>query len=289
MNNSPNNSFYSNSPQHLLGQPQQFYPTAERIERNATGRIIRLRTNLYVFICDYCYQEIPLFDDFILHCEQHFGNSLLPYTPNHLPQLPQQTPNGGPMPLVSCQTQSTPRQLNHQNAHVDPRNQISQQQTNLMALPNPLSPAIYSPIGPSSCNSTVTGGSNDYTEEVYEIFEVDNANEIDNNDRQLAADTYGNYNPDTSTPKKRKRRGVDKYKCPQCPATYASVGNLSRHIKTNHADASVECSDAEKNYIEEEKKYKCMICEKVFWKRTCTEETVRKHVDKHVAANESNN
>lgn len=250
--------------------------------RMVIGKVIRINPSTYSFVCDICLQEIPLVGEFIMHCEQqHMGT-----IPNH--------------PIEYNQTNHAATTLSPISAVPQPWNSLPNgpipQGISINQQTNGGEPTLLTSLKETFCTPTfpisdMINENNQFTatdgENVYEIYELGDEADVENftPDRiehilNAPAATNGDHHQSNKR-KRRSAKDVDdskKHECTQCHAKFTQKGSLRRHVKTAHPI---------KHYEEKEKKFICLICTKIFWKRNSTKTTIQEHIQVHIDAGET--
>lgn len=238
------------------------------------GKVIRIRPNIYVFVCDYCASQHQNIDSFLHHTELHFQ---LNETPSIIPSAmaparSNQNPSTAPIP--------TGTSINPNNSTVAPF-PVELQQSQLVPM-----------------NEESNG-----TDEVYEIIDLGydfegisypNAKNID----EVSIVGNGKQRP---KPKSKQQRSPSKSKvqrpkpkiqrpnainwieptnentstkCPFCVRNFSSVRMLKQHMNSSHAKIF-------KKIVSQKKAFKCKICGHKFPKPSHTLEDAQQHLKSH--------
>lgn len=233
------------------------------------GKVIRIRPNIYVFVCDYCMSEHQNIEIFLHHTELHFQR-------NEISTMTHVRPNQNPS--MSIAPTPTGTSINSNGSTAAP-------------YPVQLQQSQFGPINQQS----------NFTDEVYEIIDLGydldgnypnakNIDEIpiDGNDAQRSKPKQ-----QRSTSKSKVQRAKPKVqhskpknlvessankntskKCPFCIRNFTNELILKRHLNTTHAKIF-------KKIVSQKKAYKCQICGSKFPNTTHTMDDAREHLKIH--------
>lgn len=256
---------------HRFQQPQTEFPSVYPLDIAPTrnlqvhynaqsavmGKVIRVRPNIYVFTCDYCFSEHRTIDNFLRHSETHFEprtsfepNTVLP-TNNHAqftnsamrhqqqpvvhqqqPVVNQQQPvehqhnsfGQPPVQMTTIPSSHWPLPVNETNTISSNIDAIDPNTINLTGMAQPT-------IGPDEINDSPTSNPNDYIEEIFEITD-------------LGFDTNGTYasvvnavvcpvNEQLQSPRKNTKQ--KKHVCTFCGQSRTRKAALQRHMQKEHS------------------------------------------------------
>lgn len=206
------------------------------------GKVVRVRANIYIFVCDYCMSEHRSIDNFLHHTEGHFVHGIPSAHSN-------QHPSFAPAPGATINT-------------------------------NGLQPAPY-PVQLQQSQLAPVDDDPNITDEVYEIIDLGydfdgnypNAIPIDENrgqrsksKRQQAKPTPMVQRAKTKVQKHSKPKDPAaatnqkrSHQCSFCVRNFTKESALTQHLTTTHAKVFKK--------IESQKKaYKCKICGEKFAK-----------------------
>lgn len=226
------------------------------------GKVIRVRPNIYIFVCDYCQCEHKSIDSFLRHSEGHFQRGPTPATAAARSQR------------ATTQIHSdclVPEPIVNSHGHVPFNGYPSYQ--------NPSSTEHAIDITASPTRDT-----DDYIEEVYEI--IDLGYDPDGNKYPMAekaavasTTTNGNANGRSNDGKPTKKYGDKTISCPFCDKMYTNDRSLRRHKANVHTDILSKL-------ITLKNAFKCTVCEKKFprTKKLAAQKHMITHFKKSAAA-----
>lgn len=253
------------SQNHFVPQfiPHQMVNTALQYNGPSSfvGKVIRIRPNIYVFVCDYCMSEHQSIDDFLHHTELHFQrdeiSNAIPSTMTHAG--PNQYPTG--TAINSNGSAAAPYPVQLQQSQFTPTNQQS-----------------------------------NFTDEVYEIIDLGydfegnypsakkiDAIPIDGNDAQRSKPKKQRSTAKVQRAKVQRTKPKiligstnenTSKKCPFCIRNLATGPSMKRHLDRAHAKIF-------KKILCQKKAFKCKICERKFPKTEHTLEDAHEHLKMH--------
>lgn len=257
MNLSQNQFVPPNLPPQMVNSALQY-----NVPSSFVGKVIRIRPNIYAFICDYCLSQHQSIDQFLRHTELHFQHNEIS---NAIPSAmtPAMTPIGASSNLNGSTASPYPVQLQHSQSV--PMNQDA-----------------------------------NFTDEVYEIIDLGydfdgnfpNAKNIDDItiDGNGAQQSKPKQQRSPSKPKARGPKAKNQRtkpnnlvesankntskKCSFCVRVLSSEIVLKRHIVTAHAKIL-------KKILCQKKAFKCKICEEKFPKSIYTLDDAQEHLKSH--------
>lgn len=226
------------------------------------GKVIRVRPNIYIFVCDYCQCEHKSIDSFLRHSEGHFQRGSTPGTTTARSQR------------ATTQIHSDclmPDAIVNSDGHV-PFNGY------------PLYQSPSSTEHTMDITANPARDSDDYIEEVYEI--IDLGYDPDGNKYPMAekaavvsTTTNGNANQRLNDGNPTKTYGNKTISCPFCGKMYKNDGSLRRHKVNVHTDILSKLTTLKNSF-------KCSLCDKKFPRtnKTAAEHHMIKHFKQNSAA-----
>lgn len=243
------------------------------------GKVVRLRPNIYVFVCDYCMSEHRSIDNFLRHCESHFERNDIS--------------NAIPSPVTPVQLIQNPSFAPSMPAAINSNGSMA---AAAQAAPYPvqLQQSQFVPVHHES------GG----TDEVYEIIDLGydfdgnypNAQNIDaipiddeNRDQQTKSKQKQKQTKSTSKIQRAKPKGRQSksknadesanqnasHRCLFCVRTFNKDSILKQHLVTAHAKILKKIDTSLK------KAYKCKICGEKFSKGAYLLDETYEHLKIH--------
>lgn len=213
----------------------------EQISSATMGKVVRIRPNIYVFVCEFCQSEHKSIDSFLRHSEGHFQRESVAKS-----RAKTQIHSDCLSPVELIQPDCIP------NRHI-PFNGYTPLQQPLSTKEILQSPTIDITASPSH-------NSDDYIEEVYEI--IDLGYDLDGNKYPMAEEapivSTTNDNPKQQPkiavkPEKKEKT----LKCPFCNKGYLHERSLKRHKESQHIDILSKLTTLKKSF-------KCSICSAKF-------------------------
>lgn len=210
------------------------------------GKVVRVRPNIYIFVCDVCHTEHFSIDSFLRHSEAHFQYGQI----NNLVQGPHTQVNSNWMPPGEFYPVPI---ANGYTTFVSHPSQVPQ-----------VSP------GPVDATASPTPESEEYIEEVYEITD-------------LGYDYDGNYaipenvvdievaNGDTTKPKSQSKK---KFPCTFCYRKYSKKSSLATHKSKIHPNIMAKLHIMKKSY-------KCLVCKTKLLRKSYSQVDAEKHIKIH--------
>lgn len=215
--------------------PMNIHPAAAfstvRNENSSTmGKVVRIRPNIYVFVCEYCASEHRSIDSFLRHTESHFQCDSTSTTPS----------SARTTPLHSRSVHFRQQSLGYTNGNIPPFNgNPSYQNTLNLAAQNETIGITASP----------SRDSDDYIEEVFEI--VDLGYDMDGIKYPMARSV------DVEKEKKSKNGTPKNFPCPFCSRQYTRNSTMERHKRSAHNDILTKLVSLKKSF-------KCLVCNTKF-------------------------
>lgn len=230
------------------------------------GKVLRIRPNVYEFVCDYCMSQHRSIDNFLRHTETHFQHNEIS---NAIPSTMAPVPNPNAyMATVPIHPAGTPI-----NSNAPYPVQLQQNR-------------FDTPIDQES----------GYTDEVYEIVDLGydfdgkypNAIAIDENGAQRSKPKRPRSKPKIQQSKSKVQRSTMKnpigsanentaasqHRCSFCDQDFTRKSSLLRHLEAGHAKIF-------KKIVCQKKAYKCKICGIKFPKTTHTMADTQQHLKIH--------
>lgn len=222
-------------------QPVQPYAS-----NSFVGRVVRLRANIYSFVCDYCPAQYRTIDDFLRHTESHFLS------------------NG-----TSTTTLKPVRTYIHCNELVNGSIQ-SGIENDFNQHPIPIQ---ESQIVSIASNETASMQENDdeMIEEIYEIIDLG----YDYEGIHPAAENVFAIPNNPSKPKQTAKASNQSLVCWFCNKTFTTSASRKRHENSAHEKFL-------NNIISQKKCYKCKICHCKFRKESVTLQQAQEHLKIHL-------
>lgn len=266
MNFSQNHFVPQNFPPQMVNSPLQYNEPLSFV-----GKVIRIRPNIYAFICDYCMSQHQSIEHFVRHTESHFQRNEIS---NAMPMaMPPVRPNQNSA-MVPTGTS------NDSNGPTVAPYPIQLQQSEIVSM---------------------NQGEN-YTDEVYEIIDLGydfegnypNAKSID--EMPVAGNAVQHLKPKAKPKAKPKQRQspskskvqhskpnnraesahtITSKKCPYCVRVIVGEASLKRHMFTAHAKIFKKIDSSLK------KCFKCKVCGEKFPKAEHTLEEAQEHLKIH--------
>lgn len=240
-------------PMGIFPAAKNLTPQSEQSSSLVMGKVVRIRPNIYVFVCDYCQAEHKSIDSFLRHTESHF----------------QREKTNTPRSRATTQVHSNclpPAELSQSTANTNGRGHIPFNGYTPIPYESNTEQSSQSPT--IDITSSPSRESEDYIEEVYEI--IDLGYDLDGNKYPMAekAPVVSTKNGDGDKP---KLKYVEKnISCLFCPKKYAAMRSLRRHKDQAHTDIL-------KKLITLKKSFKCSICNEKFPR------TSKPDAEKHLA------
>lgn len=205
------------------------------------GQVIRVRPNIYIFVCELCRSEHRNIDSFLSHSEAHFQTTSTQNATQTNPPTAQM--NSDWMPS--------------EQPHTGPRLNGSQSVNETIDI-----------------STSPSNDSDDYIEEIFEITDLgfDFAGirypAAENLPVSLASTTNG------TDDNANEQMGKKKLNCSLCPRKYAQNSSLIRHKTSAHADILAKLGQLKSAY-------KCLVCHKKFPKLTHSKSEAERHLKVH--------
>lgn len=214
-----------------------------------TGKVVRVRPNIYIFVCNFCFTEYRTIDSFLRHSESHFELNEM---------------NSSTLSPMAAQFNSNQNAIG--NCSQDMVNNIN-------AIPNPNSIAPY-PVqmsqNPSPIDVTLPAA-DDLIEEVYEIIDLG----YDHDGQYPDAHHVAVHSKKQPEKKGRSTRINGPLKCWFCNRSFARRSTLKRHENIAHQKFL-------RNIISQKKAYKCKLCSDKFPKVSHTLKDAHEHLKCHL-------
>lgn len=217
-----------------------------------TGKVVRVRPNIYIFVCNFCFTEYRTIDNFLRHSESHFELNAM---------------NSGILSPMAAQPHS------NQNA-IGPIAQGMATSTNAIPYQNSISPypvqltsQIQSRI---DVTSSASSAADDMVEEVYEIIDLG----YDDDGKYPDAKNIDASSMDQSI-KRGRQKGINRsFECWFCNLRFTRHSSMVRHENTAHQKLF-------RSIISQKKVYKCKLCNAKFPKESHTLQKAQEHLKFH--------
>lgn len=208
------------------------------------GKVVRVRPNIYIFVCDICQMEHRNIDIFLKHTESHFQS----YPENNVA-------SGAYTQVHSNYIQ--PNQATIVNGHTP----FDGYQSNLAPPASNEADAI---------TSSPSHESEEYIEEVFEITDL--GYDLDGVYPTAENVVVDLANDQTTKP---KNQSPEKYfPCSLCYRKYAKKKFMDRHKAKEHANIM-------EKLVIMNKAYKCLLCKTKMMKTSNSQDDAEKHIKTH--------
>lgn len=296
---------------HRFQQPQTEFPSVYPLDMAPTrnlqvhynaqsaimGKVIRVRPNIYVFTCDYCFSEHRTIDNFLRHSEAHFEprtlfepNTVLPSNyhaqfTNSVMEQQQQPAEHQQQPVVHQQqpvehrhnpfghppVQMTTNPSSHWPLPLNETNTFSSNTDAIHPNTINLTGMAEETIGPEEINDGLTSNPNDYIEEIFEITDLG----FDTNGTYASVENAVVCPVNEQRQSQKKKTKEKKHICTFCGQSRSQNVALQRHMQKIH-------SHIINKLVTERKSYKCLVCKMKISKTTNTLLDAEMHLKTHM-------
>lgn len=208
------------------------------------GQVVRVRPNIYNFICNFCQSEHRTIDNFLRHSESHF----------------------------QCNSAAVQRTITQIHSNQNPSQSI--QSSTIINAAEPYPVRLSQLASPMSIADTTSSSScsEDFVEEIYEITDLGYDFDGKYPDAQnVIALSVNEQNP---SKKHRTIKNVTEV-CWFCKRHFNQLSSLRRHESKAHAELR-------KKIITQKKSYKCRICNTKFPKSAYKLRQALEHLKVHL-------
>lgn len=207
------------------------------------GHVVRVRPNIFNFVCGFCRTEHKTIDNFLRHSESHF----------------------------QCDSSTAPRTMTQIHSNQNPTETIQSSTTSTSNAPYPVQ---LSKMPRVDITSSPPRSSEDLIEEIYEItdlgYDHDGKYPDAINVTAVSLEKPAKQKP----PKSRRKIKKSTNGCWFCHQNFSRLSLLKQHESSAHANIFKKILTLKKNY-------KCQICRKKFSKKSHTQRQALEHLKIH--------